>query len=65
MDFERDSLIPTETPVTDLPNLSDHEKAVYEWQMWVPDFGEIGQQRLKAASVLVTRCGGLGSVVAL
>lgn len=50
--------------VTDLPQLSDHEKSVYEWQMWVPEFGELGQQRLKAASVLVTRCGGLGSVVA-
>jgi molybdopterin/thiamine biosynthesis adenylyltransferase len=30
----------------------------------VPDFGEVGQQRLKNASVLITRCGGLGSVVA-
>ncbi|MEO2045429.1 MAG: HesA/MoeB/ThiF family protein [Pirellulales bacterium] len=44
--------------------LNDVERATYEWQMWVPDFGEIGQQRLKGASVLVTRCGGLGSVVA-
>ena len=50
--------------MTELPELSDHEKSVYEWQMWVPDFGELGQQRLKASSVLVTRCGGLGSVVA-
>jgi molybdopterin/thiamine biosynthesis adenylyltransferase len=30
----------------------------------VPEFGEEGQRRLKSASVLVTRCGGLGSVVA-
>jgi molybdopterin/thiamine biosynthesis adenylyltransferase len=44
--------------------LTDEEKAVYEWQLWVPDFGEEGQERLKAASVLVSRCGGLGSVVA-
>ena len=44
--------------------LTAEEKAVYEWQMWAPDFGEEGQQRLKAARVLVTRCGGLGSVVA-
>ena len=50
--------------MSDFPELSDHEKAVYQWQMWVPEFGEQGQQRLKAASVLVTRCGGLGSVVA-
>ena len=48
----------------DLPHLTDQEKAVYEWQMWVPEFGEEGQRRLKAASVLVTRCGGLGCVVA-
>lgn len=50
--------------MSDLPPLTDHEKAVYQWQMWVPEFGEEGQRRLKAASVLVTRCGGLGSVVA-
>ncbi len=48
----------------DLPQLTDQEKAVYQWQMWVPEFGEEGQRRLKAASVLVTRCGGLGCVVA-
>lgn len=44
--------------------LTDHEKAVYEWQIWVPGFGEAGQQALKDASVLVSRIGGLGSVVA-
>lgn len=44
--------------------LTDEEKAVYEWQMWVSDFGEAGQRKLKAASALVSRCGGLGSVVA-
>jgi molybdopterin/thiamine biosynthesis adenylyltransferase len=44
--------------------LTDEEKAVYEWQIWVPDFGESGQEKLKGASVLVSRCGGLGSVVA-
>ena len=44
--------------------LTDEERAVYEWQMWVPDFGEAGQEKLKGASVLVSRCGGLGSVVA-
>lgn len=44
--------------------LSDEERAVYEWQMWVPDFGERGQELLKGASVLVSRCGGLGGVVA-
>ncbi len=44
--------------------LTDEERAVYEWQMWTPDFGEAGQERLKGASVLISRCGGLGSVVA-
>src|SRR5262245_39393372 len=32
--------------------------------MWVPGVGEEGQRRLKAASVLVTRVGGLGGQVA-
>jgi molybdopterin/thiamine biosynthesis adenylyltransferase len=45
-------------------SLTDEERAVYEWQLWVPEFGEAGQERLKGASVLVSRCGGLGSVVA-
>lgn len=44
--------------------LTDEERAVYEWQIWVEDFGEAGQQKLKNASVLVSRVGGLGSVVA-
>lgn len=44
--------------------LTDTERAVYEWQMWVPDFGEEGQEKLKAASILVSRCGGVGGVVA-
>lgn len=44
--------------------LDDHERAVYEWQMWVPGFGEEGQERLRASSILISRVGGLGSVVA-
>ncbi len=47
-----------------LPSLTDHEKAVYQWQMWVPDFGEQGQQKLKQSSVMISRVGGVGSVVA-
>ena len=50
--------------MTDPNPLTDEERAVYEWQIWVPDFGEAGQQKLKNASVLISRCGGLGSVVA-
>ncbi|MCG8586281.1 MAG: HesA/MoeB/ThiF family protein [Pirellulales bacterium] len=44
--------------------LDDQERAIWQWQMATDDFGEIGQERLKAASVLVSRCGGLGGVVA-
>lgn len=45
--------------------LDDHDRAVYEWQLWVSGFGEAGQQKLKNASVLVSRCGGVGGNVAL
>src|SRR6186997_418165 len=45
-------------------SLSDEERAVYEWQLWVRGFGEAGQERLKGASVLVSRVGGLGGLVA-
>lgn len=47
-----------------LRSLTDEEKATYEWQIWVPEFGIEGQEKLKAATVLVSRVGGLGSVVA-
>lgn len=48
----------------DLPDLSDEERATYEWQMWVEGFGEAGQRRLKNASVLVSRIGGVGGTAA-
>jgi molybdopterin/thiamine biosynthesis adenylyltransferase len=44
--------------------LTPEERATYEWQMWVPGLGEEGQRKLKGASVLVTRVGGLGGLVA-
>ncbi|HVS40159.1 MAG TPA: HesA/MoeB/ThiF family protein [Gemmataceae bacterium] len=44
--------------------LTGPERARYEWQLWTPGFGEAGQRRLKGASVLVTRCGGVGGPVA-
>ena len=44
--------------------LSASERAIYEWQLNVAGFGEEGQQRLKNASVLVSRVGGLGGLVA-
>ena len=40
--------------------LSPEERACYEWQIWVPGFGEAGQEKLKEATVMVSRCGGLG-----
>jgi molybdopterin/thiamine biosynthesis adenylyltransferase len=40
------------------------ERAACEWQLGVSDFGEEGQRKLKGASVLVSRLGGLGGVVA-
>ena len=44
--------------------LTDEDRAIWEWQIATADLGEAGQERLKGASVLVSRCGGLGSVVA-
>ena len=47
-----------------LPELTAEERAIYEWQMWLPGFGEAAQRRLKSASVLISRVGGLGGNVA-
>lgn len=44
--------------------LTDEERSIWQWQMWVTDFGEPGQEKLKHASVLVSRCGGVGGAVA-
>jgi molybdopterin/thiamine biosynthesis adenylyltransferase len=44
--------------------LTDQERAIYQWQMWVSDLGEAGQRKLKAASVMISRVGGVGGVVA-
>ena len=53
-----DTLMATPQPLT------AEERAIYEWQMWVSEFGEAGQEKLKGATVLISRVGGLGSVVA-
>ena len=45
--------------------LTDEERERYQWQLWTPDFDEAGQGRLKATSVLISRCGGVGGTVAL
>ena len=55
------------SPLHEMPAgrpLDDEERATYAWQIWVPGFGEEGQERLKGASVLVSRVGGIGGVVA-
>lgn len=44
--------------------LIDSERSRYEWQIWTPDIGEPGQLKLKQASVLVSRVGGVGGTVA-
>ena len=44
--------------------LTQEERDTYEWQLDVPGFAETGQEKLKGASVLISRVGGLGSVVA-
>ncbi len=46
------------------PPLNDDDRARYEWQMWMPNFGEEGQRKLKGASVLISRAGGVGGTVA-
>ena len=51
--------------MSSLPELTDDERLRYQWQLWVRDFGEEGQRRLKAASVLVSRIGGVGGSAAL
>src|ERR1051326_6427544 len=48
----------------DLPPLTEEDRAIYEWQMWVADFGEAGQRALKGASVLISRAGGVGGTAA-
>jgi molybdopterin/thiamine biosynthesis adenylyltransferase len=50
--------------MNDLPELTPEERAIYEWQMWLPGMGDEGQRRLKGASVLISRVGGLGGMVA-
>lgn len=54
---------PLPRPAACLP-LTDEERDTYAWQLDVRDFGEAGQKKLKGASVLISRVGGLGSVVA-
>jgi molybdopterin-synthase adenylyltransferase len=49
---------------TDAP-LTPDELQRYQWQIWVRDFGEEGQRKLKGATVLVSRIGGVGGTAAM
>ncbi len=44
--------------------LTDAERETYQWQTSIPGFGEEGQRRLRGASVLISRIGGVGGAVA-
>jgi molybdopterin/thiamine biosynthesis adenylyltransferase len=48
-----------------LPDLAPDELRRYDWQLAVRGFGEAGQRKLKAATVLVSRIGGVGGSAAL
>ena len=48
----------------ELPELSNIEKEVYSWQTTVEGFGEKGQRKLMNATVMISRIGGLGGLVA-
>ncbi|MEO6443720.1 MAG: molybdopterin-synthase adenylyltransferase MoeB [Gemmatimonadaceae bacterium] len=51
--------------MSDLPDLSREELVRYSRHLLLPDVGLAGQQRLKAARVLIVGAGGLGSPAAL
>lgn len=44
--------------------LDETDRATYQWQLWTPGFDEESQSRLKSATVLISRVGGLGSPAA-
>lgn len=44
--------------------LTDHDRAIYEWQLDLPGFGEAGQEKLRASTALISRAGGLGGPLA-
>lgn len=48
-----------------MAELTNEELAIYEWQFDIPNFGKAGQQKLKNATALVSRAGGLGGALAM
>lgn len=51
--------------MSETPPLSAEERSRYEWQLNITDFGEAGQRRLRDATVLISRAGGLGGNAAI
>ncbi|MCB1234623.1 MAG: HesA/MoeB/ThiF family protein [Verrucomicrobiae bacterium] len=45
--------------------MTELDRSIYEWQLDLPGFGEAGQERLRNATALVSRVGGLGGPLAL
>ncbi|MBL9172862.1 MAG: HesA/MoeB/ThiF family protein [Verrucomicrobiales bacterium] len=52
-------------PAEALPELDPVEREIRSWQLDVDGFGELGQRRVQATTVLISRVGGLGGMVAL
>lgn len=48
-----------------LPELSTFERHLFSRQMMLPSFGELGQRKLRGASVMISRVGGLGGIAAM
>ena len=46
-------------------SLTDYDRTRYQRQMLLHDWGEAGQQKVKAARVFIAGAGGLGSPVAI
>ncbi len=46
-----------------MSELSEDDRSIYEWQLDVPGFGEEGQAKLRNATALVSRAGGLGGPI--
>lgn len=44
--------------------LTELDRRIYEWQLSVPGFGEAGQAKLRRATALISRVGGLGGPLA-
>lgn len=47
-----------------MKTLTDLDRSIYEWQLDVPGFGEEGQAKLRAATALISRAGGIGGPLA-